>query len=111
MSARYAVSGLLVACLFAASALANEPSTVGTIAAVEKERGRIRVAGPEGPVTVAITPSTKIWLAPDRSGGKPRRGSFADCEVGRSVEILYLDAETRAVAAWLKLGPSPHAEY
>ncbi len=78
-------------------------TTIGTIAAVEPERRRIRIAGPEGPVTVAILDSTPIWLDRSELKEKTSTGSFADCEIGRTVEVKYLDPDTRDVAEWVKL--------
>jgi hypothetical protein len=78
-------------------------TTVGTIAAVEKERRRIRIAGPEGPITVAITKDTQFWL--DRSEQKKQAttGSFADCQIGRTAEVKYTDPWARDTAEWVKL--------
>lgn len=86
-------------------------TTIGTIAAVERERGRIRIAGAEeGPVTVAITKATKIWLDRSALGKKPETGSLADCRVGHTVEVKYVDPDARSVAEWVKLRvPAPGA--
>jgi hypothetical protein len=86
-------------------------TTIGTIAAIERERGRIRIAGAEeGPITVAITRATKIWLDRSALGKKPATGSFPDCRVGHTVEVKYTDPGARSVAEWVKLRvPAPRA--
>jgi hypothetical protein len=88
-------------------------TTIGTIAAVEPQRRRIRIAGPEGPVTVAITDATKIWIDRSETRKSAATGSFADCQVGRTAEVKYADPETRSTAEWVKLrlpGPDTRVE-
>ncbi|TMA26745.1 MAG: hypothetical protein E6J87_21855 [Deltaproteobacteria bacterium] len=83
---------------------------IGTIAAVEPERRRIRIAGPGGPVTLAITKSTEIWLDRHELGQSAAHGSLADCQIGRTVEAKYTDPSKRDVAEWVKVRvPAPGA--
>jgi hypothetical protein len=85
-------------------------SAIGTIAAVEPGRRRIRIAGPEGPVTVAITDATKFWLDRSELREKSSTGSFQDCQIGRRVEVKFVDPYARDVAEWVKLRvPGPAA--
>jgi hypothetical protein len=92
----------VVAVLLSVTSSAETLTASGTIAAVEPERRRIRLAGPEGPVTVAITDETEIWIDRSANGRKERRGSFDDFRIGRAAEVRFDDLDTEN-AAWVKL--------
>ena len=75
---------------------------IGRIEAVEPGR-RIRIEGPEGPRTVAITDTTEIWLDRHELGESALSGSWADCQLGRTVEVKFADPEAPDVAEWIKV--------
>ena len=63
---------------------------------------RITVRESEGTRTVEVMDTTRVWL--DRSAAALTNlvGSFADCEVGRRVEVRYSDAGG-TTAEWIKV--------
>ena len=53
--------------------------------------------------TIRVAPGTRIWL--DRSAQQITNvdGSMTDLEVGRRVEVLYVDDRRRETADWIKV--------
>ena len=77
-------------------------SYIGTIVAVDSETHVITVENEAGRHDLRVAKETLIWL--DRTKRKRRNsmGTFADCEVGRSVEVMHLLDDSRT-AAWVKI--------
>ncbi len=82
---------------------ASQIGTIGVIEAVNVADRSIRVDEREAEHWVRLTDRTRIWLDRTHLEKNNLIGGFSDCEVGRTVEIRYLDPESRSVAAWIKI--------
>ncbi len=82
--------------------ISGKYSYIGEIVSVDAAAHTIVVASDRGRMSIQMTPDTKIWL--DRSGMKQTNtiGSYADCEVGRRVEVMHV-RDDESVAAWVKI--------
>jgi len=86
----------------ASPGISGRYSYVGKVVAIAEPRTvTVEEAGGERH-TVAMTPEIKIWL--DRSGRQltSKVGDYADCQVGRRVEIMYRHDDP-SIAAWIKV--------
>jgi hypothetical protein len=80
---------------------------LGTIDSVSLARKTLRITGPQGPVTVTFTDSTKIWIDRSAHGESAQVGSPADLTVGRRIEVKFVSEATRTVADWIKVPGGP----
>jgi hypothetical protein len=78
-------------------------SYTGAIVAVDAERRTVTVRSPTAPLIIKITARTRVFL--DRSAQRLTNevGSMTDLQVGRRVEIKFVDDETRDTADWIKV--------
>lgn len=78
-------------------------TVVGEITRVDEQRGLITITTQDGDQTALVTENTRIWV--DRSGERQSNitGSYADCEVGRTVEVSYVDPEEKREVDWVKV--------
>jgi hypothetical protein len=55
--------------------------------------------------TVRVTEQTKIWLDRSRFQQPNRTGTFADCSVGSTAEVKFVQNERKdgGVADWVKV--------
>ena len=75
---------------------------LGEIIAVDGESRTLTVRDSDGPHVVQVTDSTEIWLDSTALGRSNATASFADCEVGRKVEIMHTQ-DDEYTAAWIKI--------
>ena len=78
-------------------------SYLGEIVSVNLQRKTFTVRDAQGLRTIKVAPGTRIWL--DRSAQQRTSvdGSMTDLEVGRRVEVLYVDDRRRDTADWIKV--------
>jgi hypothetical protein len=78
-------------------------SYIGPITAVDPQRRTFTVQDTTGPRTIKVAERTRIWL--DRSAERlsNEAGEMSDLQVGRRVEVKYLDDQTRDTADWVKV--------
>jgi len=78
-------------------------SYLGEIVSVNLQRKTFTVRDAQGLRTIKVAPGTRIWL--DRSAQQLTNatGSMTDLEVGRRVEVLYVDDRRRDTADWIKV--------
>lgn len=83
--------------------VSNKSSLIGTIDSIDVKKRTVTVAAPSGARTVELTNRTKIWL--DRSLLKVtnQKGTFADLQKGRKVEVKLEQGERKQVAEWVKV--------
>lgn len=76
---------------------------LGEIVAVDAANRTITVRDSTETRTVEVAERTRIWL--DRSALEQTNlvGTFDDLQVGRTVEIQYVDHETKETADWIKV--------
>jgi hypothetical protein len=78
-------------------------TSIGAIAEIDPGQQTITVSEQAGPRTVKIAEKTRIWLDRTKLKQTNLRGSFADLQKGRRVEVKYVDPEQRDVAEWVKV--------
>ncbi len=117
------VSALAAAvCIFGVSALQGQESTeqfipigkspgmsgmysmIGEVVSVNTQDRTVVVRNDEGSRTIRITDDTRIWLDRSQLQQAATTGSVADLQVGRTVEIKYVDYEAKENADWIKVG-------
>jgi hypothetical protein len=78
-------------------------SVIGTIEAVDTAQRTLRIAGPQGSVTITFPDTADIWI--DRSTQRQSAlvGSASDLVVGRRAEVKFTDPARREVADWIKV--------
>jgi hypothetical protein len=78
-------------------------SYVGPITAVDPQRRTFTVQDTTGPRTIKVVEGTRIWR--DRSAERlsNEAGGMSDLQVGRRVEVKYVDDQTRDTADWVKV--------
>lgn len=78
-------------------------SYFGEIVSVNLQRRTFTVRDAQGLRTIQVAAGTRIWL--DRSAQQltSATGSMIDLEVGRRVEVLYVDDQRKDIADWIKV--------
>lgn len=82
-------------------------SMIGTIRAADAEDRTITVESGGETMTVRISEDTDVWI--DRSALEQINlvGSPDDLDVGRTVEVKYVDEDEADVADWVKVAVAP----
>ena len=82
--------------------ISGEYSYVGVVVAVDTEAHTIDVQSDRGTKTFRVSKKTRMWLDRSKARRSNPEASYADCEVGVTVEVMYLhDDET--TADWIKI--------
>ena len=80
-------------------------SYIGPILSVDARNRTFTVRGPDatGTQTIKVVARTRIWL--DRSAQRLTNlvGSMTDVQVGRRVEVTFVDDKTKDTADWIKV--------
>jgi len=77
-------------------------SYIGQLAAVDLANRRLTVEDASGEHSIAMNQGTRIWLDRTASRRANTVGSYADCQVGRRVEVMPMHDDP-GVAAWIKI--------
>lgn len=83
--------------------VSNKSSLLGTVESVDPRKRTLRVSGPAGAQAVEITDRTLIWI--DRSPQRQpnQKGTLADLQRGRKVEIKLGEGAAKTIAKWIKV--------
>lgn len=96
--------------------LSGKHTVVGKIKTINAQDRTLTIVGSAGTHSATITGRTKIWLDRSRLRLANQKGTFSDCQEGRTVEIKYEDPKQmgRGAAEWVKIqlpeasgGPGP----
>lgn len=82
--------------------VSGEYSYLGEIVEVDMVNRMLTVEDADGRHTLRLTDATRIWLDRSRRNRSNLEGSYADCEVGRRVEIMHTHDDP-TIAAWIKI--------
>jgi hypothetical protein len=77
-------------------------SVIGEIVAVDAQTRAISVATDSGRRTLRMTATTRYWLDRSQRQRPNGAGTFADCSVGRFVEVLP-SRDDAGTATWVKI--------
>ena len=82
--------------------ISGEYSYIGVVVAVDRDAHTIDIQSNRGTKTIRVTEETRLWL--DRSKAKRTnpKASYADCEVGVTVEVMYRH-DDKTTANWIKI--------
>ena len=87
----------------------GKATVIGTVEGVDAAARTITIAGASGAARAEITDRTDIWLDRSKLRLPNLKGTLADLERGRVVEVKYEDPQRRGQgpARWIKvqLGP------
>ena len=114
-------SAFAAACLLSVSALQAQRSTeqfipigqspgmamysmIGEVVSVDARNRTVTVRRDQETRTIRITEDTRLWLDRSQLQQAATTGSISDLEVGRRVEIKYVDYEAKESADWIKIG-------
>ena len=86
----------------ASPGVSGEYSYTGEIVAVDMSSRTITVEDEEGRRIMRVNEDTRIWLDRSQRRRPALVGDYADCEVGRRVEIMHRPDDPM-VAAWIKI--------
>jgi hypothetical protein len=64
-------------------------------------------AATAGTYSVAMVPSTPIYLDKSKAGLPNSQGALADCKVGDSIEVKFVDNARSKSAEWIKVQKAP----
>ena len=83
--------------------LSGKYTVLGKIDQVDAKNQTLKMSGPSGSYTVKLTQSTFIYL--DRSKVKRSNiyGTLADCKVGDTVEVKFIDNSRNKPVEWIKV--------
>lgn len=80
--------------------LSGIQTVIGNVEAVDAEAATVTV---EGVPPVRITERTRIWLDRSQIGETSTVGTLEDVQVGRRIEVKFVDNEAREEADWIKV--------
>ena len=65
------------------------------------------MADAAGTYSVALAPSTLIYLDKSKAGLPNSQGALADCTVGDPIEVKFVDNARSKPAEWIKVQKAP----
>ena len=80
---------------------------IGKIVQVNALNNTITVADAAGTYSVAMVPVTRIYLDKSKAGLPNSQGALADCKVGDSIEVKFVDNARSKPAEWIKVQNAP----
>jgi hypothetical protein len=84
--------------------LSGKYTTIGTVDGVDIPRRIIEMSDTTASYTVHCTEDTKFWLDRTKIRLTNLTGTLADCEVGRLLEVKYVDNDRNGrMAEWVKI--------
>jgi hypothetical protein len=85
--------------------LSGKHTLIARIEAVNPQTRMLTLKSATGMQTVRVTEQTKIWLDRSRLQQPNRTGTFADCSVGSTAEVKFVQNERKdgGVADWVKV--------
>jgi cyclophilin family peptidyl-prolyl cis-trans isomerase len=87
--------------------LSGKHTLIGTIVQVNALNNTITMADTAGTHSVAMAPSTLIYLDKSKAGLPNSQGTLADCNVGDSIEVKFVDNARSKPAEWVKVQKAP----
>lgn len=77
-------------------------SYLGKIVEVDEAEHTITIEDEKGRHKMRVTEATKIWIDRSKRRRENTTGTYEDCEVGRTVEVMHLKDDSKT-AAWIKI--------
>ena len=87
--------------------LSGKHTLIGKIVQVNALNNAITMADTAGTYSVAMVPSTPIYLDKSKAGLPNSQGTLADCKVGDSIEVKFVDNVQSKPAEWIKVQKAP----
>jgi hypothetical protein len=87
--------------------LSGKHTLIGKIVQVNALNNTITMADAAGTHSVAMVPSTPIYLDKSRAGLPNSQGALADCRAGDSIEVKFVDNARSKPAEWIKVQKAP----
>jgi hypothetical protein len=83
--------------------VSNRQTIIGEIEQFDPQSQTLTVALPSGKQTYQLTDKTRIWLDRTKIQLTNLKGTTADLQKGRRVEVKYEAPERKTVADWVKV--------
>jgi hypothetical protein len=87
--------------------LSGKHTLIGKIVQVNALNNTITMADAAGAHSVAMAPSTRIYLDKSKAGLPNSQGASTDCKVGDSIEVKFVDNARNKPAEWIKVQKAP----
>jgi hypothetical protein len=87
--------------------LSGKHTLIGKIVQVNALNNTITMADAAGTYSVAMVPSTPIYLDKSKAGLPNSQGASTDCKVGDSIEVKFVDNARSKPAEWIKVQKAP----
>lgn len=87
--------------------LSGKHTLIGKIVQVNALNNTITMADASGTYSVAMVPSTPIYLDKSKAGLPSSQGALADCKAGDSIEVKFVDNARSKPAEWIKVQKGP----
>ena len=85
------------------SGLSGEYTVMGIINQVNPQNQTLKMSGASGSYTVKLTKNTFIYLDRSKSKLTNTYGTLADCKVGDTVEVKFVDNSRSKPIEWIKV--------
>lgn len=82
--------------------VSDKYSYIGVVVVVDPGAHAIEVQSNRGNKKIRVTEDTRMWLDRSKTRRTNSKASFADCEVGVTVEVMYVH-DDKATADWIKI--------
>lgn len=83
--------------------LSGEYTVMGKVEQVNPGAQSITMSGPSGSYTVKLTQNTSIYLDRSKEQLANSYGTLADCKVGDTVEVKFVDNSRSKPVEWIKV--------
>ena len=87
--------------------LSGTHTLIGKIVQVNALNNTISMADAAGTYSVSMVPGTPIYIDKSKAGLPNYQGALADCKVGDSIEVKFVDNARSKPAEWIKVQKSP----
>lgn len=82
--------------------ISGKYSYIGVVVAIDRDAHTIDVESDRGTKTIRVTENTRMWLDRSKARRTNPKASYADCEIGVTVEVMYTH-DDQGTADWIKI--------
>lgn len=83
--------------------LSGTHTVLGTLTEYKVQENSITMQTDEGTITLKLVGKPYVWLDNSGLGLSNKNGTFSDFQVGKRVEVCYLNQQKRDSLAWIKI--------
>ncbi len=83
--------------------VSGKTSYRGVVESRNDAQHSVRMRAADGAESIRIDERTQIYLDRTSQGKTNLRGTYADCQPGREIEVKYIDNDPSKPAQWIKI--------